>query len=125
MPQCAWVIGLARRVRQSKMEGVSSSLHRVNDPRVRVRVLIAFGCVYLCWGATFTAIRVAGMHLAPTVVSGCRSLLSATIIATIVLLQGKSLRVTRDAAWRLALVGVLFMTVNNVLLTWSETMMSS
>ncbi len=88
-------------------------------------MLIAFGCVYFFWGSTYTAIRVAGMHLAPPLVAGCRSLLSAVIIGTIVLLRGKSLRVSRGAAWRLALVGVLFMTGNNVLLTWSETMMPS
>ena len=91
----------------------------------RVSILIAFACVYLFWGSTYAAIRVAGMHLSPPLVAGCRSLLSTLIICAICLLRGKSLRVSRSAAWRMALVGVLMMSGNNVLLTWSETMVSS
>jgi drug/metabolite transporter (DMT)-like permease len=91
----------------------------------RARVLFAFACVYCCWGSTYTAIHIAGLHLSPPLVAGCRSLLSAVIISAICLLRGKSLRVSRASAWRLALVGVLFMTCNNVLLTWSETLVPS
>ena len=40
----------------------------------------------------------------------------------IALASGKRLRVPRGEGWKLALVGVLFMSANNMLLTWAETM---
>jgi len=88
-------------------------------------VLLAFGSVYLFWGSTYGAIHVAGEHLPVPVVSATRSLISATLIVTICLLRGKSLRVPRGEAWKLVLVGLLFMSANNMLLTWGETMVPS
>ncbi len=87
--------------------------------------LAAFACLYFFWGSTYTAIHVAGEHLAPPLVAATRSLLTTTLLVGICLATGRSLRVTRGEAWRLALVGVLFMTCNNVLLTWAETMVPS
>ncbi len=93
--------------------------------RLSGRVLVAFACVYFFWGSTYTAIRIAGTHLAPPLVGACRTLLSTVILGGACLIRGKSLRVTRGEAWRLVLVGVLLMSVNNVLLTWAETMVAS
>ena len=89
------------------------------------RVPFAFACVYILWGSTYTAIRVAGEHIPFAVVSGARSLLSTVLIAGISLLAGKSLRVPRGEGPKLALVGLLFMSGNNMLLTWGETMVPS
>jgi drug/metabolite transporter (DMT)-like permease len=85
------------------------------------RVAFAFACVYLIWGSTYGAIRIAVLHLDPPLVGAMRSLLSAILMGAICLVRGTSLRVTRQAVWQLALVGVLFMSVNNVLLIWAET----
>lgn len=85
-------------------------------------VLVAFGCLYFFWGSTYSAIHVAGEHLAPPLVVAVRSLLTTVLLVGICGATGRSLRVTPGEAWRLALVGVLFMSVNNVLLTWAETM---
>ena len=89
------------------------------------RVILAFASVYLMWGSTYVAIRVAGEHLPVPVVSGTRSLVSAILIALICLLTGRSLSVPKDERWKLVLVGLLFMSANNMLLTWGETMMPS
>jgi drug/metabolite transporter (DMT)-like permease len=88
-------------------------------------VLLAFGSVYLFWGSTYLAIRVAGEHLPPPVVSATRSLISATLIAVIALVRGKSLRVPKDEVWKLIVIGFLFMTCNNMSLTWGETLVPS
>jgi drug/metabolite transporter (DMT)-like permease len=88
-------------------------------------VLLAFGSVYLFWGSTYGAIHIAGEHLPPPVVSATRSLISATLIVTVCLLSGKSLRVPKGEIWKLILVGLLFMSGNNMLLTWGETMVPS
>jgi drug/metabolite transporter (DMT)-like permease len=83
-------------------------------------VLLAFGSVYLCWGSTYGAIRIAGELLPAPVVSGTRSLISASLIVAIALARGKSLRVPKNEIWKLILVGVLFMTCNNMAITWGE-----
>lgn len=89
------------------------------------RVLLAFACVYLFWGSTYLAIHVAGEHLPVAVVGGSRSLLSALLIACITLARGRSLRVPAGEWWKLILVGLLFMSGNNLLLTWGEKLVPS
>jgi drug/metabolite transporter (DMT)-like permease len=88
-------------------------------------VLLAFGSVYLFWGSTYGAIHVAGEHLPVPVVSATRSLISATLIVLICLLSGKSLRVPKGEGWKLVVVGLLFMSCNNMLLTWGEKLVPS
>ncbi len=100
----------------------SASLVQAAPPR---RTIAAFACVYFFWGSTYTAIHVAGLHLAPSLVAACRSLLTTLVLVVLCLATGRNLRVTRAELWRLALVGILFMTVNNILLTWAETMVAS
>ncbi len=88
-------------------------------------VLLAFGLVYFFWGSTYTAISIAGRELAAPLVGACRALLSTVILTAICLARGRRLRIPAGVAWRLALVGVLMMSCNNVLLTWAETMVPS
>jgi len=88
-------------------------------------VLIAFACVYSFWGSTYLAIHVAGEQLAVSVVSASRSTLSAVVIVLICLLSGRSLRVPRGEPWKLVLIGLLFMSANNMLLTWGEKLVPS
>jgi drug/metabolite transporter (DMT)-like permease len=88
-------------------------------------VLLAFASVYLFWGSTYMAIHIAGERLPAPVVAGARSLISTTLILLICLLRGKSLRVPKGEAWKLILVGLLFMSGNNMMLTWGEKMVPS
>jgi drug/metabolite transporter (DMT)-like permease len=88
-------------------------------------ILIAFASVYLFWGSTYVAIHVAGEHLSVPVVAASRTTISTTVLALICLLSGRSLRVPRGEAWKLVLVGLLFMSGNNMLLTWGEKLVPS
>lgn len=88
-------------------------------------ILVAFACVYFFWGSTYSAIHIAGLHIAPPLVGATRSLLSTFIMAAICLGRGVSLRVNWPTAWRLMMVGILIMTVNNLLLIWGETMVAT
>ena len=88
-------------------------------------VLLAFASVYLFWGSTYLAIHVAGEHLPVPVVSGARSLVTAILVALICFARKKSLRVPKGEAWKLVLVGLLFMSGNNMMLTWGEKMVPS
>jgi drug/metabolite transporter (DMT)-like permease len=96
-----------------------------SSPSQKTRVAIAFGLVYFIWGSTYSAIHIAGLEIAPPLVGATRSLLSTIIICGICLWRGVSLRVPAGTAWRLALVGILMMTVNNLLLIWGETKVAS
>jgi drug/metabolite transporter (DMT)-like permease len=89
------------------------------------RVAIAFALVYFVWGSTYSAIYIAGLNLAPPLVGALRSLGSTLIILIFCLARRTSLRVPFATAWRLVLVGVLMMTVNNLLLIWGETKVAS
>ena len=89
------------------------------------RIAIAFVLVYLIWGSTYLAIHVAGLRLAPPLVGALRTLVSASILACFCLARGISLRMPRQVAWQLSLVGILFMSANNVLLIWGETKVPS
>jgi drug/metabolite transporter (DMT)-like permease len=89
------------------------------------RVWLAFASVYLFWGSTYLAIHVAGEHLPTPVVSGMRSLVSAVLIFLICGVRRISLRVPKDEIWKLVVVGILFMSVNNMGLTWGEKMVPS
>jgi drug/metabolite transporter (DMT)-like permease len=89
------------------------------------RVAVAFALVYLLWGSTYLAIHVAGLHLAPPLVGAMRTLVSAAILGAFCLARGISLRMPRRTAWQLSLVGILFMSANNVLLIWGETKVPS
>lgn len=88
-------------------------------------VLLAFAAVYVFWGSTYAAIHIAGEHLPPPVVSATRSVITTVLILAISLLRGKSLRVPKGEGPKLALVGILFMSGNNMMLTWGETMVPS
>jgi drug/metabolite transporter (DMT)-like permease len=88
-------------------------------------VAVAFALVYLVWGSTYLAIHVAGLHLAPPLVGALRTLISAVILGAFCLARGISLRMPRRVAWQLSLVGILFMSGNNVLLIWGETKVPS
>jgi drug/metabolite transporter (DMT)-like permease len=88
-------------------------------------VVLAFASVYFFWGSTYTAIHIAGEHLPVPVVSATRSLISSTLVVLICLLRGKSLRVPKGEWWKLIVVGLLFMSCNNMLLTWGEKLVAS
>ena len=94
-------------------------------PKPATLVLLAFASVYLFWGSTYLAIHVAAEHLSAPLVSGTRSLISALLIFVICLVRGKSLRVPAGEPWKLVLIGLLFMSGNNMLLTWGEKMVPS
>lgn len=89
------------------------------------RILFAFASVYLFWGSTYAAIRIAGEHLAAPVVSSARCVVATVLIAAIAAINGKRLRFEKGEFWKLALIGLLFMSANSMGLTWAEQMVPS
>ena len=91
----------------------------------RLSILLAFCSVYLCWGATYTAMSV-GVHLLPApILAGVRMLIGAAIMLSFCALAGKRLLYPRGIMARLSLVGVLLLFGGNVGLVWSEKYLAS
>ncbi len=91
----------------------------------RFAILAAFGSVYLCWGATYTATRI-GVRLLPApILAGTRMLTGAAIMLTFCALTGKQLLGSRGTMARLALVGAMMLFCGNLGLVWSEKYLAS
>jgi drug/metabolite transporter (DMT)-like permease len=86
---------------------------------------LAFGCVYIFWGSSYTAIRYAVHFIEPMYVSGVRYAIGATMMMLLLLVRGTSLRITRREALRVTVIGLLLLTCNNGLLGIGEQYISS
>jgi drug/metabolite transporter (DMT)-like permease len=89
---------------------------------VSSRVLVAFAAVYLIWGSTYLAIRLAIETIPPLLMAGMRFLLAGAILLPIALLSGdrRGDRLTL-AHWRSALViGALLLAGGNGGVTLAE-----
>ena len=60
-----------------------SSASVLEDPRLRVRIVVAFATIYLVWGSTFLAIRIGVRELPPFLFAGTRFLVAGALLAAI------------------------------------------
>jgi drug/metabolite transporter (DMT)-like permease len=78
----------------------------------RARILIALLAVYLCWGATYLAIRFAVESIPPLLMAGARFLIAGAILA--VLLRARGAPLPTRAQWRgIAITGALLLLGGN------------
>src|SRR5262249_25569917 len=90
----------------------------------RLKLLAAFAVVYVIWGSTYLAIRMAIQTLPPLGVAGVRFLLAGTILFVIARLRGAA-PPTR-AQWRNAVViGGFMLLGGNGGVVWAETRVPS
>ena len=83
-------------------------------------VVIAFACVYVCWGATYTAARL-GVHFIPApALAGVRLIIGGSLMLGFMALRGKRLLGSAREMRRLFLLGVLMLFFGNVGLVWAE-----
>ncbi len=75
----------------------------------RVRVLLAFFAIYVLWGTTFLAIRVAVEELPPLFAAGTRFLIAGVVLFGFMLAKGE--RLPSAQQWRNLLVMSLLMFV--------------
>jgi len=88
-------------------------------------ILLAYGTVYICWGATYTAMSIGVRLLPATVLAGTRMLIAGLIMLAFCGLRGKQLLYNRGTMWRLAALGALMLFGGNVGLVWSEKYLAS
>jgi drug/metabolite transporter (DMT)-like permease len=86
----------------------------------RFRVALCFGLVYVFWGSTYLAIRVAVQHVPPFAVGSSRYLTSGLLMLLWCAFTGKKIRITRQDFVRLLAIGVLLLTVGNGAVLWAE-----
>src|SRR5688500_18188189 len=86
----------------------------------RLRVVIAFALVYVFWGSTYLAIRVAVENIPPAMLGGVRFLVAGALMLAYCWLTGRTIRITRTEAVWLFTIGVLLLTGGNVALAYSE-----
>jgi len=83
-----------------------------------------FGVVYLVWGSTYLAIRIAVESIPPFMLAAARSLAAGLILLGWARLRGATSATARD--WQRATVaGLLMLAGGNGLVTWAETRVSS
>ncbi len=91
----------------------------------RFAILLAFGSVYLCWGATYTAMSI-GVRLLPApILAGSRMMAGAFIMLTLCGLSGKQLFYSRPVMIRLGYLGALMLFGGNIGLVWAEEYLAS
>lgn len=86
----------------------------------RFTIIVAFALVYFFWGSTYLGIRVAVERVPPILMAGVRFFTAGLLMLAWRRAAGHAIRVTRDELWRLAVVGVLLLSVSNSVLAWAE-----
>jgi drug/metabolite transporter (DMT)-like permease len=91
-----------------------------HEEQHRLRIAISFGLVYLFWGSTYLAMRVAVEHIPPYAVGSVRYIISGLLMLLWCAASGKKIRVTKQDLARLLALGVLFLSVSNIGVLWAE-----
>jgi drug/metabolite transporter (DMT)-like permease len=94
-------------------------------PRIDLRLVVALGAVWLIWGSTYLAMRVAVAGLPPFGMAGTRFVLAGFALLAIVRARGDSMPSRR--AWLVAIpVGaLLFLCGNGLVVVAEQTLPSS
>src|SRR5512145_2037864 len=86
---------------------------------MKLRLIVAFACVYLIWGSTYLAIRIAIETIPPFLMAGARFVVAGAILLAWARLRGASW--PRPVEWRTAaIVGALLLIGGNGGVVWAE-----
>jgi drug/metabolite transporter (DMT)-like permease len=91
----------------------------------KYKVFLAFGLVYLFWGSTYLGINIAVRHIPPEVMTGIRFLIAGPLMLAWCRWRGRRVKIGRGDALRLAVIGVILLSVSNVTLSYSELVVPS
>lgn len=91
----------------------------------KFRMVLSFGLVYVLWGATYLAMRVAVQDLPPFVVGATRYLIAGPIMLAACAVMGRKIRVSRSDFKRLLVIGVTLLSLGNMGIVWGEKYVAS
>jgi drug/metabolite transporter (DMT)-like permease len=107
------------RLASAQSSATPSSVDSSNHHRLKV--IVAFGLVYVFWGSTYLAIRITSAEgIPPLVMCAMRFLIAGPIMLAACTLFGRSIRITGRDATRLATIGILLLVCGNGTLAWAE-----
>jgi drug/metabolite transporter (DMT)-like permease len=88
------------------------------------KVIAAFAAIYVIWGTTYLAIRIAVETIPPFFMAGTRFLIAGS--ATFALLRARGVAMPNRLQWRsAAVIGAFLLVGGNGLVTWSEQQVPS
>jgi drug/metabolite transporter (DMT)-like permease len=91
------------------------------DPApARLALIAAFAIVYLVWGSTYLAIRIAVQDLPPALLAGVRFLIAGLVLAAFALARGQTPPRSIGEWATTALLAVAFIVLGNGVVTWAE-----
>jgi drug/metabolite transporter (DMT)-like permease len=97
----------------------------LQDQQHRFRVAVSFALVYVLWGSTYLAMRVAVRDVPPFVIGAARYLISGPIMLAACAIAGRKVRLNSHDFWRLLAIGVCLLSIGNMGVLWGEKYVSS
>jgi drug/metabolite transporter (DMT)-like permease len=91
----------------------------------QIRVALCFALVYVFWGSTYLAIKIAVEHIPAALMGASRFLISGPLMLAWCGATGRTVKVSKHDFLRVAAIGVLLLTGGNVLLAWAEKYVDS
>jgi drug/metabolite transporter (DMT)-like permease len=88
-------------------------------------LILAFASVYIAWGSTYLAIRIAVASFPPPILAGLRFTIAGAGLLAALLLSGRPVRSSARDIGALATVATLLLVVGNGLVVWAEQTVSS
>ena len=93
-------------------------------PPIEVRLVLAFGAIYVLWGATFLAIRIAVLEIPPFFTAGLRFFIAGILLHSFMRFRGEPK--LSSIEWRnTALIGLCMFVATYGPLFWAEQYVSS
>lgn len=92
----------------------------MTDGPSRLKLAVAFACIYFIWGSTFLGIRFAIETIPPLLMAGFRFLTAGSLLYGWLALRGQTSRPAGREWAAAALLGVLFFLGGNGGVSWAE-----
>jgi drug/metabolite transporter (DMT)-like permease len=90
----------------------------------RTTVLLAFAAIYLIWGSTYLAIRVAVEAMPPFTLAGVRFIVAGAVLYAWLAFKGRARATPRQWLDNLV-IGALLLVCGNAVVTWAEVKIPS
>jgi drug/metabolite transporter (DMT)-like permease len=82
--------------------------------------MLSFALVYVLWGSTYLAMRVAVAGIPPYATGSARYMVAGPLMLACLALMGRKVRPNRQDLLRLLVIGVLLLSISNVGVMWAE-----
>jgi drug/metabolite transporter (DMT)-like permease len=95
------------------------------DPGHRLKLIVSFALLYVLWGSTYLAMRVAVQDIPAFVIGAVRYLVAGLVMLSFCAITGRKVSLTGTDFRRVLGIGVLLLSIGNMGILWSEKYISS